>query len=49
MKVSFADLRLGVYVDDRSVRAGKKQELEAVLEMTVKLDACLGQELNIPK
>ena len=49
MKVNFADLRLGVYVDDRSIRAKTKRDLEVAMEMIVRLDACLGQELNVPK
>ena len=33
MKVNFADLRLGVYVDDRSIRAKSRVDLEGALEM----------------
>ena len=49
MKVNFADLRLGVYVDDRSIRARTRQALEGALEMTGKLDTSIGQELNVSK
>ena len=49
MKVNFADLRLGVYVDDRSIRARTRGDLEGALGMTHELDDCIGQELNITK
>ena len=49
MKVNFADLRLGVYVDDKSIRARTQQALEGALEMTRKLDTSIGQEKNVSK
>ena len=49
MKVNFADLRLGVYVDDRSIRARTRGDLEGALGMTQEVDDCIGQELNITK
>ena len=49
MKVNFADTRLGVYVDDRSIRTRDKTTMQNALAKTSKLDTLMGQELNITK
>ena len=49
MKGNFADARLGVYVDDRSIRVADKGTLQLALRKTARLDNLLGQELNIVK
>ena len=49
MKVNFADTRLGVYVDDRSIRAKDRSTMQRAIAKTAKLDETMGQELNITK
>ena len=47
MKVNFADVKLGAFVDDRSIRAKTWEAMDGALEMTGKLDTSIGQELSI--